>query len=346
VTLRAVHQAVAALSPGDALGRLTFEIRAALRDLGLRSEIFAGSVHDELGGEAEPVERLADAAHGEAVLLHYAIASPVTDAVLATDARRGLIYYNLTPEPYFLGVSRRNWDRVRHARLELPWLAEWFDVAVAHSEYSRSDLLDAGFTRTAVLPAIVSPPAAALPHRPEPALVLGVGRIAPHKRWELALRAMAVLRRDRLDAHFELVGSADEMEPYAAALEVMRLRLDTGAHVAGRVDDAALEAAYARATVLLMTSAHEGFGIPLLEAMIRGVPVVATAHGAVPEVLDGAGLLCGDDPVEIAATLATVCRDRDLQRILTERGRRRAAQLNPTLLRTRLRELVATLESS
>jgi glycosyltransferase involved in cell wall biosynthesis len=345
VTLRAVHQAVAALSPGDALGRLTLEIRTALRDLGLRSEIFAGSVHDELRGEAEPVERLAGAARGEAVLLHYAIASPATDAVLASDARRGLIYYNLTPEQYFLPVSRRNWERVRRARLELPWLPEWFDIAVAHSEYSRGDLLDAGFPRTAVLPAIVSPPAAPHPRRPEPAMILGVGRIAPHKRWELAMRAMAVLRRELSDARFELVGSAEEMEPYAAALEVMRLQLDTGTDLAGKVDDATLEDAYARATILLMTSAHEGFGIPLLEAMTRGVPVVATDHAAIPEVLDGAGLLCGDDPLEIAATLATVCRDRDLQQALATRGRRRAAELNPALLRVRLRELVATLES-
>jgi glycosyltransferase involved in cell wall biosynthesis len=336
--LAAIHQAVPALSPGDALGRLALEIRDALRDFGLRSDIFAYSAADELAAEALPIADLPGAAANQGVLLHYAIASPATDAVLATAAIRGLLYYNLTPEEFFLDVSRLNYQRVRRARLQLPALASEFEVALAHSEFSRRDLVEAGYPRTAILPAIVSPPAAPPPRNPERALVLGVGRLAPHKRWELALRALAVLRRQRPEARMELLGSGAEMEPYTDALGWLAVQLDAGTEFRGKVSDAMLEDAYARATVLVLPSAHEGFGIPLLEAMIRGVPVVATAHGAIPEVVGDAALLCGDDPLEIAAALETVIDDPRLRAVLIERGHRRAAQMGPDLLRCRLRE--------
>src|SRR5205807_4051036 len=192
------------------------------------------------------------------------------------------------------------------------------------------------FARTAVCPMAVATPPAEVPRAPAPATVLGVGRIAPNKRWELAIRAMAALRRELPDARMEIAGNDEEMGPYARALNGLSARLNAGTVLRGKVSAAELEAAYARATVLLLPSAHEGLGLPLLEAMARGVPVVATARAAIPETVERAGLLCGDDPLEIAAALARVITDPRLAGVLTARGRWRAALYDDSLVRARL----------
>jgi glycosyltransferase involved in cell wall biosynthesis len=210
------------------------------------------------------------------------------------------------------------------------------ELGIALSEYSRKELVDAGFAQTAVCPMAVTGAPATVRRTPDAAAVLGVGRIAPNKRWELAVRAMAALRRERPDARMEIVGNDEEMTPYARALRRMSARLNAATVLCGKVSRAELEAAYARATVLLLPSAHEGLGLPLLEAMARDVPVVATAQAAIPETVDGAGLLCGDDPVEIAAAIARVIADGKLRGALVARGRRRAAGYDDSLVRSSL----------
>ena len=79
---------------------------------------------------------------------------------------------------------------------------------------------------------------------------------------------------------------------------------------AGHASDATVAAAYAGADVLVVTSEHEGFCVPVVEAMAAGVPVVAFDQGAVPEVLGGAGVLVSDkDPYALAAAIAALLRD-------------------------------------
>jgi len=292
-------------------------------------------VHDELRGQAHRLDGLPQSGV-DGVLYHLAIDSAAGNLFLQLPLRRGVVYHNLTPARFLRGVSSLNFERVRDARRALPRLAAAAELGIALSEYSRAELVGAGFARTAVCPMAVATPPAEVPRAPAPATVLGVGRIAPNKRWELAIRAMAALRRELPDARMEIAGNDEEMGPYARALNGLSARLNAGTVLRGKVSAAELEAAYARATVLLLPSAHEGLGLPLLEAMARGVPVVATARAAIPETVERAGLLCGDDPLEIAAALARVITDPRLAGVLTARGRWRAALYDDSLVRARL----------
>lgn len=344
--------------------------------MGYRSDIFAEAAHTSLASEARPLEALPHAS-ADGVLYHLAIRSHAEDAVVRLDTRRALVYHNLTPARWFRGISRRNYDRVAAARRRLPDLATAFEIGIALSEFSRTDLLAAGFARTVVCPpAIGRPPrtaedAASLAEtatdegpevearshgtgaRPtssgvrhtadpcQPVLVLGVGRVAPNKRWDLAVRAMATLRREIPTARMDVIGSLAEMERYASAVARLSARLNAAVHLRGTVSDADLEAAFQRADVLLHPSAHEGFGLPLLEAMAHGLPVVATARAAIPEVVGDAGLLCSDDPLEIAEALRRVLGDDRLRAALVRRGRQRAAGFDEAALARRLAEILA-----
>ena len=340
MTLRAAHQALPALSPGDGIGNYALRLRDVLRSLGLRSEIFAGSIHPTLRDQAHPIAELPTRVDpGDALLYHYAVTSPELDAVLATPARRVLVHQNPTPPEWFDLVSARNQARARGALQDLPRLAADFEVVATLSEYSQQALDGLGFARRAVWPpAVEAPPHWARQRRPEPALVLGVGRVVPNKRWEVLIRAMAALRRSHPQARCELLGNPEEMQPYAEALARLASRLDSGTVLRGKVPDAELERAYATCTLMAFPSAHEGFGVPLAEAMARGIPIVASRHAAVTEVAGGAALFGSDDPLELAEVLALVLDDDATRDALGARSLRRAAAFTPTVLAAAVRE--------
>ena len=105
---------------------------------------------------------------------------------------------------------------------------------------------------------------------------------------------------------------------------VAELGLADAVRITGDVSDAALAAYFAAADVYLSLSAHEGFGVPLVEAMTAGVPVVARRVGAVAETVgDAALLLAGTDPSYVAAAVHRVCTDPALRTFLVEGGRHR-----------------------
>jgi glycosyltransferase involved in cell wall biosynthesis len=317
-------------------------MRDCLRELGLRSEVFAEIVHRDLRNQGRALDEYPrNDAGSSGVLYHLAIDSPAEVAFRTLPEPRGVVYHNLTPARFFRPVSRLNYERVRDARRALPALAEVAELGIGVSEYNRAELEAAGFRRTATCPITITPPSRRFARAPLPATVLAVGRVAPHKRLELAIEAVAALRRDVPTARLELVGNDEEMEPYSTSLRRLAARLNAGVHFLGKVSEQELEAAYARATTLLLTSAHEGFGLPVVEAMAREVPVVATRHGAIPETAEGAALLCGDDPIEIAAALQRMITDSTLRRVLVERGRRRAADFSRDVLRDGLATALA-----
>jgi glycosyltransferase involved in cell wall biosynthesis len=96
----------------------------------------------------------------------------------------------------------------------------------------------------------------------------------------------------------------------------------------GHAGDDAVAAAYAKADVLVVTSEHEGFGVPVVEAMAAGLPVVAFERGALPEVLGDAGVLVSDkNPYALAASVHALVADRPRRAALAETGRRRLAHL-------------------
>jgi glycosyltransferase involved in cell wall biosynthesis len=159
-----------------------------------------------------------------------------------------------------------------------------------------------------------------------PPYVIAVGRGYPHKNLTGLLRAIAVLRRDHLDAQLVLVG-----ERFRAAAEVERLTAELGLGGAvvwtgfAAADD--LDALYSGAAAFAFPSLAEGFGLPPLEAMACGAPVVASNLTAVPEVVGDAGLLADPrDPEAFAAALGRVLADPALAAELRSRGFARAAE--------------------
>jgi glycosyltransferase involved in cell wall biosynthesis len=214
---------------------------------------------------------------------------------------------------------------------QLRELAARTSLGVADSHYNEEDLLGAGYAATATVPLLVdvehllAAPTEPIARRAGTSWLF-VGRLAPNKAQHDLVKALAAARRFHdPDAHLTLVGGGVE-SAYGHTLRrfVRALDLENAVTIAGTVSPARLSAHYDAADVLVVASEHEGFCVPLLEAMSKRLPIVAYAAAAVPETLADAGLLLHDKgPCTIAAAVARLMADPPLRDQLVDAGVRR-----------------------
>ena len=324
-TRPAVHQVLATLGYGDAIGNEVLGIRSVLRETGYASEIFVETADPRLEPLTRDYRDLVDASHPDNILIHhFSIGSRASRIAYALPDRMVLVYHNITPPEYFVGVHK---DLVRSCysgRRELLAYVNRCDLAVGDSEFNRQELEQFGFARTGVLPVV--PSFAHLEETPDRTLVsefdderiniLFVGRIIPNKRIEDVIRFYQTYRVTRQrNARLLLVGAHSDFESYLATLHhlIATLRVPD-VHIMGHVSNAELTACYDVADLFLSASEHEGFCVPLVEAFHKRIPVVAYAAAAVPATMDGAGVLYETkDPRHVAAIMDTVLSDPALE---------------------------------
>jgi glycosyltransferase involved in cell wall biosynthesis len=248
-------------------------------------------------------------------------------------------YHNITPARFFSRWEPEAARSVGAAREQLRRLAGPTRMAMANSSYSARELVAEGYGDVHVVPVLVDlagfdtdpDPKAMARLRTDGTRWLFVGRLAPNKCQHDVIGAFAVYRK-LFDpaARLSLVGGKTS-ELYHRALQLLAVELG----VAGAVDFAdhvsfpELVAHYRSADVFVSLSQHEGFCVPVLEAMKFGVPVVALSSSAVPETVGDAGLLVGDpDPLLVATAVDRVVADPALRGRLTAAGRHRAETLS------------------
>jgi glycosyltransferase involved in cell wall biosynthesis len=303
-----VHQVAAAAAPRDAITHHMLEARAALRSLGLRSEIFADArhIHGPLIGDVQPVQRIDDLARaGDAAILHYSIASPAIFHALERIPRCAIHYHNITPAELLWRFAPHIALECAVGRRRLPELADRVVAVGADSRYNALELEELGFREPTVL-GVMRPFLPVVPRRPrpagDPARILFVGRGVPNKAQHHLVMASAALADAGVDHELAFVGSwpAPEYERHCRTLAAA-LGVDRRVRLVGSVSDRALAGHYADADLFLCLSDHEGFCVPIVEAMAAGLPVVAYASSAVPETLGEAGLLLDEKPPSLVA---------------------------------------------
>jgi glycosyltransferase involved in cell wall biosynthesis len=334
-----IHHFVPVLHRGDAVGRHTLRLRDATRARGVNSDIYVDLVQDETADETRPApDYEAQARPGDVVVYQFATASSMAPWLAGRRETLVVNYHNITPSELL-----KPWDHYlalgqERALGDLSVLAPRTALAVADSAYNEAHLAETGFAATAVVPpsAALGPEvAAAEPPVPRDrrggARWLAVGRVAPNKAVEHALAALAVTRQHGDPAATLRIIGRPVTDTYERALrrQVAELGLTDAVTFAGYASDGAVAAAYAAADVLVVTSEHEGFCVPVVEAMAAGLPVVAFDRGAVPEVLGGAGVLVASrDPYALSRTIGDLLADPARRRRVVEAGRRRLAELN------------------
>ena len=328
----AVLQLLAAAAPSDAVTDQALALRAELRAAGIPSAIAAQHVDDRLRGAVVQLDR---APAGVPILLRYSIWSDAAERALRGTERLAVVYHNITP-PSLIGTGNPAVAALcERGRRELPRVAARAQVLIADSTYNADDLRAAGGTAVRVLPLLLDLPSPPAPSARGSNEVLYVGRLAPSKRVEDCIDALVLLRRRRPGAHLHLVGSGDAFPAYEAALR--RHARQSGVPEAvtfhGRVDDATRDRLYEQAGAYLSLSEHEGFCVPVLEAMAHGLPVVARDAGAVRETAGGGALLLpGRNAALAAAALDTVLGDAAVRAGIAANSRARLSALDRSVV--------------
>jgi glycosyltransferase involved in cell wall biosynthesis len=349
-----IHQFVPMLHRADAVGRHTRRLRDVMVARGMASNIYVELVDRETEAETRPyASYAADAAPGDILVYQFATASDMASWLQARPEPLVVNYHNVTP-PEFYGA----WDNgmARHqlrAQLELRALAPRVELGLAVSSFNEAELRQAGYARTAVVPPAAMVPAGADANRAPPSPPrsggtrwISVGRLAPNKGIEYALMALLVGRRHRDAAATLTVVGRPVVASYTSALLrfVDQLGLRDAVTFTGPLSDSELVGAMAASDVFVLTSRHEGFGVPVLEAMTLGLPVVANAAGALPEIVGDAGVLVdATDPYATAEAVAELVADPARGRALAEAGRERLGILDLESAGDRAVDLIASL---
>jgi L-malate glycosyltransferase len=353
--VKAVHQLLSNFEYGDAIGNHVRALRGLLRRWGYASDVYAQYIHQDLARETRFFARYREVSGpDQVVLFHFSIGSDITSFYAGLPDRKVLVYHNITPAEYFVGVNARVADRCRRGRWELERLAAVTDLALGVSEFNRQELETAGFRRTGVVPVLLD--WATYSHPPVGSLeeaygkgtnLLVVGRIAPNKRLEDVIKTYYFYRQLDPTSRLLVVGSAVDTEGYLAGLQKLAAELGVldGVVFAGAVPQAELCTYYRLASVYLSLSEHEGFCVPLLEAMHFGVPVVAYAAAGVPETLGDAALLVQDkDFPTLAELIQRVVIDTALRQAVVAGQRARLAAFDPEAVGAQLRGYLAELD--
>jgi glycosyltransferase involved in cell wall biosynthesis len=350
-----VNQWVPAAHKGDAIGDSARRVRDLLRGLGHESELFALTIDDPLKGDVRPFADPA-AKRGDLTIFHYALPSPMTAAFASLGTGRVLQYHNVTPAAYFAPYDPALFRLASLGRAEVATLVGHAELALGDSEYNRQELETFGFERTGVFPIAVDT-SRITRHVHLPALeeilddglvnFLFVGRIAPNKKIEDHIRLAEVYKR-YVDAYYRFifVGRYDVVPRYYATVRALMAEyrmLQDRFIFTGPISDEELAVYYRKAAVYISLSEHEGFCVPLIEAMAADVPVLAYAAAAVPDTLGGAGVQFAPKDLELAAELlGTLAFDDDVRANVIAGQRRRLLDFGDARI---IRELTAMLHS-
>ena len=356
--IKAIHQIAPVFAYGDAIGNQMFQIRERLRRWGIPSQVYAGGRDARLedpGVDYHTYPRDPD----QVLIYHYSTQSSLTEFVQRLPDQVVLYYHNVTSPAFYADYDAEFAEKLQRGKDEV---ARFKDdpVAWAGSPFNRRELLALGFSHVDVVPYFLnfenllkagetSEARRIVSRYGDDAWVnwLFVGRLAPNKRQDDIIRAFtyyhrAINPRSRLF----LVGSDGGLPAYRFELEVMAARTEPEhIYLPGAVSFEALAGYYRAASVFVCMSEHEGFGIPLIEAMNFDLPVVAFKAAAVPDTMGEAGVLVSAKRYAIIAEIVDrLMRDEVLRQNVIQKQRARVEQLAPQRAEIALRDAIEGLK--
>lgn len=321
-----IHQLVSSIAVGDAISNTAFSLQNLLRNQGYRSEIFAEQIPAELAGQCKYIDRYLESDLTDNILIaHYSIASMGMVTLPYFIARKILFYHNVTPYKYWININPLAAFHCLRGKSDLPKIIPFMNYGVAFSNFSLEDLHKAGLTKTSRIPLQMNMDQYKIPADPltlkyfnsNEKKILVVGRIAPNKKVLESIRVASMIPNSRLI----VAGSARDAASYYHSLRGAAQKLKVKADFVGHISQQELNALYKTADVLLVMSEHEGFCVPILEAFYFGVPVVASAAGAIPETSNGGAVLFTDkNPEVVAGLVKTVLDDSEFANQLKTAG--------------------------
>ncbi|NLB54523.1 MAG: glycosyltransferase family 4 protein [Lentisphaerae bacterium] len=335
-----IDQLLSGFAPGDAISQEALIMRSLFLNAGYDSDIYAvnKSIATEVTNECKQLWEY-KGREGDRVIHHYSLYSEAAPLYLESQAKKIMRYHNITPAGYFRGFDDKLFLQLSEGRQQLKNTVAATDTVWATSAFNLQELEKFEPKHATILPLLFDPkrferpvdPTVKTKFRRKLKTLLFVGRMVPNKKIEDLILMFAWFNKViDSQSRLVLVGSEHSCPRYYTMLRMLTASLDLpNVCFEGYASEAQLAGYYQAADVFVCTSEHEGYCLPLVEAMFYGVPVIARRAGGMPEALNGAGVLydklCHQELAELVNLLLT---DKSLKKDALDSQTKRMAELN------------------
>ena len=325
-----INQLLPNLSYGDAVSNSALGISKALSKIGIRNAIYAQHIHPRMRRYAKPASKCP---RNHPVIYHMSIGSDLVHSIPEFESTKIMIYHNITPPHFFTGYNPLVEQLCHYGREQLVSIKDYFDYALADSKFNQQELIQLGYSNTTVIPLIINfddyrkPPCSDIIEKYSNdgyVNLLFVGRIVPNKRQEDIIKLFYYYKKYICPkSRLFLVGSHNGMERYMHDLMTLVDSLQlTDVIFTGHVPFDQILAYYRIADLFISMSEHEGFCVPLVEAMFFDLPIVAYNSSAIASTLGNAGFLVSEKDYKAIAELVQIILDNQAIRDRLAHNRR------------------------
>lgn len=337
---------------------MALSIDSALSEIA-ETQTFSFHMPDDSASDAvSPAGDMGLGTSQDILVYHASYGDPtLTQLVMMRPEKLVVVYHNITPSGYFANINVPFALGLQWGRHELRLLASRAELAIADSEYNARELFELGYEKVVVDAVGVDPNRLSdegldvelirkLDDWSPGGYVLFVSQLLPHKRPDLAVSAVHLLRTiHRIDVGLVIVG-ANRFDDYAKSVSMFVDSLpDMKVLQLGSVNEEQLATLYRTCACYLNTSDHEGFAVPPLEAMSCAAPVVVRDCGAMGDTVSTGGLVLDADagPGEVADAVALVISNADAAAALRRAGARRVKEFSAEVSSRRFANLIRQL---
>lgn len=323
-----INQFHSGIAFGDAITNQILLIQEILKKNGYSSEIYAEHIPEIFKNKIYNIHNLEDN-DNDILIVHHSMGFEAFNEVIKKRSKKILIYHNITPEEYFDNINL-----IKYVRKGLEQTKEYknlVDYVIADSNYNRRDLIHMGFENNIdVMPVSISlnrfenieSDDEIIKENKDTVNILFVGRVVENKHQKDIIKVFQIYH-NYFNKHSKLflVGDIGNKK-YVEELKITinDLNLTQSVFITGKVSEEKLKAYFEISDIFLCMSEHEGFCVPLLEAMKMGLPVIAYASTAIPETMDGAGILFIKKNIQyIAALIDEIVNNNNFKNKIIER---------------------------
>lgn len=349
-----IHQFHPSIVKGDAISNEVFLIQKLLEKNNYISDIYADNIGEGLENKIKKLDTI-KISKDDILIIHHSMGFDSFEKITSLSCKKVLIYHNITPEHFFDNDYIKKYVRIGLKQTEE--YKNYVDFAYADSNFSRRELVAMGYKNIGVLPVQISLDRfnnTEINNELDKALkeqenILFTGRIVKNKKQIDVIKTFQLYKKYFNDkAKLFLIGDKSNAE-YLAQVErfIKSNDLQNSVFLPGKVSEQDLKTYYLNASVFLCMSEHEGFGVPLLEAMKLEIPVVAYDSSAIRETMDIGGITFEEKNYSlIAALIDEIVKNKELRNKIIKVQNDRISKLEKTDTEKLLNQMIEKFNSN
>ena len=335
-----IIQLFSSLSYGDAIGNDILALDSIIKEKGFQTKIYAEKIDKRISSELASNISEFTPEPTDLLILHIGGATKLNQWIKNVKCKKIMIYHNITPSEFFEDYNKKSAEYCKRGLKEVESLNKTFDMVLACSDFNKQNLIDMGYScEINVLPILIpfedykkTPSQAVIDkYNDDFTNIIFLGRLVPNKKQEHILEAFSEYQKKfNKKSRLFLVGNPTGCENYSEKLKEYAKKLDLKNVIfTGHTRFDEILAYYKISDLFLCMSEHEGFCVPLVEAMFFDLPIVAYASSAIPWTLGGSGFLLNEKtPALTAGVMNAILTDNSLKNKILKNQQERLSDFN------------------